>query len=61
MFYSKFGTSLVPIPRAITAQKMIFSIKEFFRKCDEIRRETADVVIFTEKILNAKNHFLCSV
>ena len=33
-----------------TAQKMKFSIKEFFSKCEEI----------TEEILNGKLHFLCS-
>ena len=36
-----------------TAQKMKFSIKDFFSKCDQI--------IFTEEILNQKLHFLCSV
>ena len=39
-----------------TAQKMKFSIKDFFRKCDQ----TADLVTFTEEILNGKLHFLCS-
>ena len=38
------------------AQKMKFSIKDFFSKCDQIRRIT-----FTEEILNGKLHFLCSV
>ena len=33
-----------------TAQKMKFSIKDFFSKCDQIRRK-----------LNGKRHFLCSV
>ena len=32
------------------AQKMKFSIKDFFSKCEEI----------TEEILNGKLHFLCS-
>ena len=36
-----------------TAQKMKFSIKDFFRKSDQIT--------FTEEILNGKLHFLCSV
>ena len=36
-----------------TAQKMKFSIKDFFSKCDQIRA-------FTEKIFNGKLHFLCS-
>ena len=35
-----------------TAQKMKFSIKDFFRKCD---------LTFTEEILIGKLHFLCSV
>ena len=34
-----------------TEQKMKFSIKNFFSKCDQIS---------TEKILNGKLHFLCS-
>ena len=47
---------------------MKFFIKDFVRKCDQIRRElqiwshllTADLVTFTEKILYEKLHFLCS-
>ena len=35
---------------------MKFSIKDFFSKCDQIRR-TADTVTFTEEILNGKLHF----
>ena len=35
-----------------TAQKMKFSIKDFFKKCD--------LVTFTEEILKGKIHFLCS-
>ena len=42
------------------AQKMRFSIKEFFSKCDQIRRKNADLVTFNEEILNGKVHFLCS-
>ena len=42
-----------------TAQKMKFSIQDFFSKCDQIRRP-ADLVTFTEEILNGKLHFLCS-
>ena len=41
-----------------TAQKMKFSIKDFFSKCDQIRRIPADLVLFTEEILNGKRHFL---
>ena len=40
---------------------MKFSIKDFFSKCDPNLRETADLVTFTEEILNGKLHFLCSV
>ena len=38
----------------VITQKMKFSIKDFFSKCDQIRT-------FTEEILNGKLHFLCSV
>ena len=37
---------------------MKFSIKDFFSKCDQIR--SADLVTFTEEILNGKIHFLYS-
>ena len=37
-----------------TVQKMKFSIKDFISK-------TADLVTFTERILNRKLHFLCNV
>ena len=40
-----------------TAQEMRFSIKDFFSNCDQIR--TADLVTYTEEILNGKLHFLC--
>ena len=43
------------------AQKMKFSIKDFSSKCDQIRRKTANLVTFTEEILNEKPHSLCSV
>ena len=38
---------------------MKFSTKDFFSKCDQICRklETADLVTFTEDILNGKLHF----
>ena len=42
-----------------TAQKMKFSIKNFSSECDQIHR-TAELVTFTEEILNGKLHFLCS-
>ena len=37
-----------------TEQKMKFSFKDFFSKCDQI---TADLVASTEIILNGKLHF----
>ena len=45
-----------------TAQKMKLSIKDFFSKCDPICSflETADLVAFTEEILNGKLIF-CEV
>ena len=39
-----------------TAQKLNFSIKDFFSKCDQIRI----FFTFTEEILNGKLLFLCS-
>ena len=43
-----------------TAQKMKFSIKDFFIKCEQIRKNPADFVTFPERILNGKLHFLYS-
>ena len=54
------------MPKYITAQKMKFSIKDFFSKCDKIRRKlwisqfSADFITFTGEILNGKFHILCS-
>ena len=45
---------------------MKFSIKDFFSKCDKIRRKlwisqfSADFITFTGEILNGKIHILCS-
>ena len=39
---------------------MKFSIKDFFSKCKQIQK-TADLLTFTEEILNGKLHFLCNV
>ena len=47
----------------LTAQIRKFSTKDFFNKCDQIRRKlrkTADLVTFTKEILSGKLHFLCS-
>ena len=60
---SLFFHSLFNFPKALTiseintGQKMGFSIKDFFSKCDQIRRK---LVTFTAEILNGKNHFLYS-
>ena len=40
-----------------TAQKMKISIKDFFSKCDQF---PADLVTFTEEIVNGNLRFLCS-
>ena len=41
---------------------MNFSIKDLFSKCDQIRSfPPADLVTFTEEILNGKLHFFCAV
>ena len=42
-----------------TIQKMKFSI-DFFSKCDQIRRKTADLLTFTEEICNG-NLIFCAV
>ena len=39
------------------AQTMKFSVKDFFGKCENIRRKLQK---FTKKIFNEKLHFLCS-
>ena len=41
--------------QSILNEKMKFSIKNFFSKCD-----TADLVTFTEEIVNGRLFFLCS-
>ena len=51
-------SSLTPL---YPAQKMKFSIKDFFSKCDQIRRFLVTLVTFTEEVLNGKLYFLCSV
>ena len=44
-----------------TAQKIYFSIEDFFSKCDQIRNFlfTEDLVLYTKEILNGKLHFWC--
>ena len=41
-------------------QKMKFSMKDFFSKCDQIRWKLQIWFTFTEEILNGKLIFLCS-
>ena len=41
----------------ITAQETKINIKDVFSKCDQIRKETVDLVTFTDKIFNGKLHF----
>ena len=47
-----------------TAQKMKLSTTDFFSKCHQIRSPNpqfpADLVTFTEKILNGELNFLCT-
>ena len=40
----------------MAAHKIKFSIKDFFSKCDQIRRFPADLVTFTEEII--KENFI---
>ena len=44
-----------------TGQKMKFSIKDFFSKCDQTRSFPVNLVKFTEEILNWKLNFFCSI
>ena len=50
------SVNIAPVLLPFTAQKMKFSIKDFFSKCDQIQFP-ADLVTFVEKILNGKLHF----
>ena len=49
-----FSTLPVIFDGTFNAQKLRFSIKDFFSKRDQIR------IIFTEETFNGKLHFLCS-
>ena len=44
----------------LTTQKMMFSIKDLNSNCERIQFP-ANLVTFTDEILNRKLHFLCSV
>ena len=52
------------IPKAVVRRcyclKNEISIKDFFSKSDQIRKKLADLVTFSEEIINGKLHFLCS-
>ena len=37
-------------------KKMMFSIKDFFSKGDQVRRKLRNLVTFTEEILDGKLH-----
>ena len=55
----KISTSLFyKFVQSNTAQKMKFSTKDFFSKCDQIRRKSAGLVTFTEEILMKKFIFV---
>ena len=57
---TQYATAIFyPFQLTYTAEKMNFSINDFFSKCDQIQ-ETADLFTFTEEILNGKLDFLCS-
>ena len=44
-------------PIRVTAQRMKFSIKDFFSKCDQIRNFFTNLVTFPKDILMGKLHF----
>ena len=54
MFGSDDVTWALSVASNFTAQKLKFSIKDFFSKCDQICQ---DLVTFTEEMLNEKFHF----
>ena len=57
----KYDKILCRISITDTAQKMKFSIRDFFSKCDQIRMKLRIWPHFLKKILDAALHFLCSV
>ena len=60
-FNDRNTRKICEIGKRFTTHKMKFFIKNFFSKCWSKLQETADLVTFTEEILNGKLHFLCSV
>ena len=57
-FLRRTNCSIPENTYCFTAQKMKFSIKDFFSKY--MTKSAGDLVIFTEEILNGKFRFLCS-
>ena len=53
------ATQLIFFGMILTLVSNETSVKDFFSRCDQIR-SPADLVTFTEEILNGKLHFLCS-
>ena len=60
-FNDRNTRKICEIGKRFTTHKMKFFIKNIFSKCWSKLQETADLVTFTEEILNGKLHFLCSV
>ena len=58
--YLRYFCRLLTSDLPFTTQKIKFSIKDSFSKCDQIRSFHGDLVTFTEEILNGKLHSLCS-
>ena len=62
MFKIPFSIGQCPVAHTCvdhTAQKMKFSIKDFFSKCDQTCRKL-DLATFAEESLNGKLHLLRS-
>ena len=57
---TKFHVSGISLSRAITAQIMKFSIKDFFSKCDQIRRILRIWLHLLKKSL-MENFIFCAV
>ena len=55
-----FAANSDMVTRNARRTNMKFSIKDFFRKCDQIHSFLEDLVTFIEEILNGKLYFLYS-
>ena len=60
LFSKPFKVLKCFFPSANTAQKVKFSIEDFFSKCDQIRRKLRIWSHLLKKSFNRKLHFLCS-